>query len=109
MMLCHLGDFGEEKLSDEQLDAIGDIDILMVPVGGVSTLNAKEAVEVVSQIEPKIVIPMHYKVAGSSMTDIDGVEKFVKEISLTPEKVDKLRMVKKSLPVEETKLVLFEL
>lgn len=107
--ICHLGDFGEEKLSDKQLDDIGEVDILIIPVGGTSTINAKEAVAVVSQIEPKIIVPMHYKTADVTVPDLEGVDKFIKEISLTPEKVDKLRIAKKTLPTEETKLIVFEL
>lgn len=109
MTICHLGDFGEEKLSDEQLDNMGEVDILIVPVGGAYTLNSKEAVAVVGQVEPKIIIPMHYRAAGVTIPDLESVDKFIKEISLTPEKVDKLRITRKTLPTEETKLVVFEL
>ena len=105
--VCHLGDLGQEKLTDSQVDEIGDIDVLMIPVGGTYTINYKEASEIVNQIEPKIVIPMHYKVRGLKL-DIDGPEKFIKELGLTPEKVDKLKLAKKLLPSEEMKLVVFE-
>lgn len=109
MVLAHLGDFGEGRLSEEQIEKIGDVDVLMIPIGGVYTINYKEAVEAISQIEPKIIIPMHYKIQGSK-SDIDGPEKFLKEISLTPEKVEKsYKIQKKNLPAEEMKLVLFEL
>lgn len=107
MTLCHLGDLGH-ALSDAQVEAIGDVDILMIPVGGTYTIDAKKAAEVIGQIEPKIIIPMHYKVAGLEVS-LDGPEKFVKEIGLTPEKVDKYKMVKKLLPAEETKLVMFNI
>jgi len=109
LTLAHLGDFGEEKLSEEQVEKIGDVDILMIPVGGVYTINYKEAVEVIHQIEPKIVIPMHYKIEGLKV-DIDGPEKFLKEMSLTPEKIEKsYKIQNKNLPVEEMKLVLFQI
>ena len=105
--LVHMGDFGQDALSEEQIDRIGDPDILMVPVGGVYTVNYKEAVEAIRQIEPKVVIPMHYRVPGLKV-DIEGPEKFLKEMSLTPEKADKSwKVQKKSLPAEEMKLVLF--
>lgn len=107
IILAHLGDFGEEKLSEEQVEKIGEADIVMIPVGGNYTINYKEAVEVISQIEPKIVIPMHYKIQGLKV-DIDGPEKFLKEMSLTPEKADKSwKIQKKNLPAEEMKLVIF--
>lgn len=105
MTLCHLGDLGH-ALSDAQVEAIGDVDILMIPVGGTYTIDAKKAAEVIGQIEPKIIIPMHYKVPGLEVS-LDGPEKFVKEIGLTPEKVDKYKIAKKLLPAEETKLVMF--
>ena len=107
MVVCHMGDFGQDKFEDHQLEEIGDVDILMIPVGGTYTLDYKEAVNVVSQIEPKLVIPMHYKVKDLRL-DINGADKFIKEIGLKPEKTDKLKIVKKNLPVEETKLIVFE-
>lgn len=106
--ICHLGDLGQESLTDAQLDAIGDVDVLMIPVGGTYTIDAKEAVGVISQIEPKIIIPMHYKIPGLAV-EVDGPEKFIKEIGLTPEKTDKFKIIKKLLPVEEMKLVMFQI
>jgi len=105
--ICHMGDFGEDKLSDSQVSEIGNIDILMIPVGGKYTIGYKEAVAVIGQIGPKIVIPMHYKVKDLKL-DIEGPDKFVKESGITPEKVDKFKIAKKSLPVEEVKLILFQ-
>lgn len=107
MIVCHMGDFGEEKLSDEQIEQIGDVDVLMIPVGGVFTINYKEAVGVISQIEPKIVIPMHYKLPDLKI-DLEGVDKFVKELGLSPEKIDKFKIAKKNLPAEEMKLIILE-
>ncbi len=105
MTVCHLGDLGQAKLTDAQVEDIGDIDILMIPVGGKYTIDYKEAVEVIGQIEPKIVIPMHYKLKDLNL-DVDGPDKFLKEVGLTPEKVDKFKIAKKLLPVEEMKLVM---
>lgn len=104
--ICHLGDIGQDKLTDKQVEDIGDVDILMIPVGGKYTIGYKEAVEIVGQIEPKIVIPMHYKIKDLKL-DIEGPEKFVKELGITAEKVDKFKIQKKNLPVEEIKLVMF--
>ena len=108
MTICHLGDLGQEKLEDQQVDLIGEVDILIIPVGGKYTLDYKEAVGVVGQIEPKIIIPMHYKVPGLNI-DIEPADKFVKEMGLTPEKIDKFKINKKSFPQEETKLVVLTL
>jgi len=105
--ICHLGDLGH-VLTDRQIEDIGDVDILMIPVGGTYTIDAKTAVEVINQIEPKIIIPMHYKIAGLN-DSLDGPEKFIKELGLTAEKVNKYKISKKLLPAEETKLVILEL
>jgi len=104
--LCHMGDFGQDKLEEEQLEKIGDVDVLMIPVGGKYTIDGKQAVQISSQIEPKIIIPMHYKVSDLKI-DIDGPEKFLKEVGLTPEKTDKLRVSQKTLPQEEIQLFMF--
>lgn len=108
MTLCHLGDLGQEELTDAQVEDIGDVDILMVPVGGTYTIDYKEAVQVIGQIEPKVVIPMHYRVPGLTI-DLAGPEKFIKEIGLAPEKTERLKVAKKFLPTEETKLFVFQL
>lgn len=105
MAVCHLGDFGQAEFEKEQLDSIGNVDILMLPVGGNYTIDYKEAVSAVGKIEPKIIIPMHYKVKDLKL-DIDGPDKFIKELGLAPEKTDKYKISKKNLPVEEMKLVL---
>jgi len=60
--LCHVGDLGH-GLTDEQVAAIGQVDILMVPVGGTFTIDADQAWQVAGQLDPRIVIPMHYKTA----------------------------------------------
>ncbi len=107
MTICHLGDLGQEKLDDKQVEEIGDIDILLVPIGGNYTINYKEAIGVISQIEPKIIIPMHYKIKDLTV-EIEGPDKFVKELGLTPENVDKYKIAKKLLPLEEMRLVMFD-
>jgi len=104
MVICHMGDFGQSAFEKNQLDEIGSVDILMIPVGGTYTIDYKEAVKAVGQIEPKVVIPMHYKLKDLKM-DIDGSDKFIKELGLTPEKTEKYKIAKKNLPVEEIKLI----
>lgn len=105
--VCHLGATGQDKLTDAQLEAIGDPDILIIPVGGQSALDAKAAAEIATQIEPKIIIPVQFAVPGSTYT-ADKLEKFVKEIGLPVEKMDTLRIAKKSVPVDQTRLVVLE-
>lgn len=106
LTVVHLGDLGT-SLSDRQLTKIGDVDILLIPVGGKYTITAKEAAEVVRQIEPRIVIPMHYKLPGLKI-DIDGPEAFIKEMGGVSEKLPKLKISKKDLAAEETKLIILE-
>jgi L-ascorbate metabolism protein UlaG (beta-lactamase superfamily) len=76
-------------------------------VGGKYTLDAKKAVEVIAQLEPRIIVPMHYKIPGLKV-DIEGVGAFVKELGLTPTKEEKLKISKKDLPAEDTELVIFD-
>jgi len=104
--IVHLGDLGH-SLDNSQLAKLEATDILMIPVGGKYTLDAKKAVEVISQLEPRIIIPMHYKIPGLKV-DIEGVGAFVKELGLTPTKEEKLKISKKDLPAEDTELVIFD-
>jgi len=106
--ICHLGDLGQKELNERQLDLLGDVDVLLIPVGGKYTIDAKEAMRIISQIEPKIIIPMHYKIPDLKL-DIETVDRFLKEIGLTPEKLDKLKISPKTLPQDEMKLVLMSL
>lgn len=83
MAICHLGDLGH-ILTEDQVEDIGDVDVLMIPIGGKYTLDAKEAEKVIAQIDPKVIIPMHYKIPGLNL-DIDDKEKFAKEVGLEME------------------------
>jgi L-ascorbate metabolism protein UlaG (beta-lactamase superfamily) len=86
--ICHLG-FLTHELHDDVLDHIGDVDILMVPVGGGSVLDAKTAQKVVEAIEPRIVIPMLYNATETTL-DIKGSEDFLKALGkMGQETVDK--------------------
>lgn len=75
LRICHLGDLGHELYSDD-LDRIGKVDILFVPVGGNFTIDGKEAAEIAKSINAHIVIPMHYKTPALSFP-LDGVEDFI--------------------------------
>ncbi|MDO8669715.1 MAG: MBL fold metallo-hydrolase [Candidatus Buchananbacteria bacterium] len=102
--LAHLSDLGHD-LNDELLDKIGNIDILFLPIGGTFTIDAKKAAEVVSAIEPRIVIPMHYKIPNLKVK-LNSIDDFLKESGLPSEKMDKLKITKKDLPQEETKIII---
>ena len=95
--VCHLGDLGH-VLTAEQVEEIGNVDVLLLPVGGVSTINAPTAAEVVRQLEPKAVLPMHYKTPALNR-ELEPVERFLREIGV--KEVDpqpKLSFTRSSLP-----------
>ena len=103
--ICHLGDLGQNELTTEQIDQIGDVDILMVPIGGTYTISATEAVKVISQIEPPITIPMHYLIPGLK-AKIEGVDRFLKALGIkSPESLPKLSIKKKDILPEEAKII----
>lgn len=74
--VCHLGSLGH-SLTSEMIERIGDTDVLIVPVGGKDCLDAKKAHEIIEAVEPRVVIPMLYKV-GDEKGAYDGVENFLK-------------------------------
>jgi L-ascorbate metabolism protein UlaG (beta-lactamase superfamily) len=73
--VCHLGDLGH-RLDDKQLKEIGSVDVLLIPVGGVYTIDAKVATEVCDQLKPRVIIPMHYR-TDRGLAGISGVEGFL--------------------------------
>jgi L-ascorbate metabolism protein UlaG (beta-lactamase superfamily) len=98
---CHLGDLGQKQLTDEQLEKIDTVDVLMIPVGGEFTIDASTAQKIISQIEPIMVIPMHYALPKLKM-ELDDVAKFLKTMgknNITPQ--DKL-VVKASTMSKDT-------
>jgi len=61
LRLCHFGDFGQAGLRDEQARAIGEVDVLFIPVGGGPTIGADAATAIVRELRPRLVVPMHYR------------------------------------------------
>ncbi|MFH0840781.1 MAG: MBL fold metallo-hydrolase [bacterium] len=107
LSIAHLGDLCTE-LDSKQLEKLEGTDILLIPVGGTYTLDAKKAVEVINQIEPRIIIPMHYSVPGLKI-DLAPLDKFIKEIGLVPTYEEKLKITKRDLPEETTELVVLKI
>lgn len=109
LRICHLGDLGH-SLSDSLVESLGDIDILMIPVGGEFTIDAGEAVSVVQAIEPSIVIPMHYQVSGltESFAKLSPVGDFLKEVGLSAETLPKLSIKKEEINPEVQRVVVLE-
>jgi L-ascorbate metabolism protein UlaG (beta-lactamase superfamily) len=98
---CHLGDLGHE-LTQSQIEALGSVDVLFVPVGGGETIDADTAATVISQIEPRIVIPMHFAAPQLALDmPLDPLDKFTHALGLKEVKqVDKLTVTATSLPPE---------
>lgn len=100
--VVHLGDLGH-TLSDQSIQELGVVDVLMVPVGGVFTVDSKQARAIIEMIEPSIIIPMHYKTASHSrdFSQLAGIEDFLKEMGKTGrEPVEKLTLTAGNLPEE---------
>ena len=74
--VCHLGDLGH-LLEGKQVEEVGTVDILLIPVGGYYTIDAKAATQVCSQLKPRVIIPMHYK-TEKGLPEIAGVDEFIK-------------------------------
>ena len=105
--ICHMGDFGQKKLTETQLEDLGDVDILLIPVGGIFTIDAKDAIEVIAQIEPRMVVPMHY-MEDSLKYDLGTLEEFIKQMGLLQvEPVKKITAKKDRLP-EELQVMVME-
>jgi L-ascorbate metabolism protein UlaG (beta-lactamase superfamily) len=106
--IAHLGDLGT-TLDNKQLEKLEGTDILLIPIGGTYTLDAKKAIEVINQIEPRIIIPMHYQVPGLKIKELAGLDKFIAETGLVPTYEDKLKITKRDLPEETMELVVLKI
>ena len=105
--VCHLGDLGH-PLDDAEAETVASVDVLLVPVGGQTAINAAQAAEVVRQLEPRFVVPMHYATPGVKV-QLDGVERFLKEMAVTSyEAQPKLTVQASSATEYETKVVVLE-
>ncbi|MGB2583685.1 MAG: MBL fold metallo-hydrolase [Dehalococcoidia bacterium] len=103
--ICHLGDLGHVPTA-EQIEQMSDADILMVPVGGGATIGATAAVETISLLQPKLVIPMHFKTEVVKM-ELAPLEPFLKEMGVKEfVSQPKLSVTKSSLPIETSVVVL---
>jgi L-ascorbate metabolism protein UlaG (beta-lactamase superfamily) len=104
--VCHLGDLGHVP-SQAQVEDLSDVDVLLIPVGGVTTIGAAKASEVIGLLEPKIVIPMHYKAEGLEELKLQPVDQFLKEMGVketVPE--DSLKITKGGLPSDTQVIVM---
>ena len=103
--VCHLGDIGHVP-TQEQSEALSDIDVLLVPVGGHTTIDAATAAEIISQLEPKLVVPMHYATDAATAT-LDPLDTFVKQMGATAAQPQpKLSLTRSALPTQTQVVVL---
>lgn len=103
--ICHLGDLGTD-LNPKQLDEIDGVDILMIPVGGKYTIDGKKASEIAKKIEPSLIIPIHYKIAGSTV-DVSDEKNFCDSMgTCKKEGISKLTLKKKDLEEKSLEVVL---
>jgi L-ascorbate metabolism protein UlaG (beta-lactamase superfamily) len=106
LVICHLGDLGH-ILQEEQLEEVADADILLIPISGSNTLSAAQAAEVISQVEPHVVIPMHYRPSTGTGEGPDPLDKFCREMGIEAVNVQpKLTILRSSLPVETQVVIL---
>jgi L-ascorbate metabolism protein UlaG (beta-lactamase superfamily) len=108
LAVCHLGDLAEAPLSPEELTRIKDADVLLVPVGGNCTINAAQAAEVVAQVEPKLIVPMHYATEETrGHLALDEIDRFCKELGASEAAPrPRLSITPSSLPSEPTVVLL---
>ena len=104
LTVAHLGDMSKVP-SQTQIEALEQVNVLLVPVGGGKSLNAAEAAELVSMLEPNIVVPMHYQLPGLSL-ELDGAERFLNEMGVTePTEESSLKLTSRTF-AEETEVVI---
>jgi L-ascorbate metabolism protein UlaG (beta-lactamase superfamily) len=104
--VCHLGDLGH-KLDDAEAEAISSPDVLLVPVGGHTAINAAQAAEVVRQLEPRYVVPMHYAIPGLKL-ELDTLDRFLKEMAVTVSEPQPKLSIQASSGEYDTKVVVLE-
>jgi L-ascorbate metabolism protein UlaG (beta-lactamase superfamily) len=106
IVVVHLGDLGH-PLTEAQQDQLGTIDVLLIPVGGGQSLSATQAAEVANQLEPKVVIPMHYKLPGLKI-ELDEPEHFAKEMGIEAIEYQPKLTLSSRPSGEDTKVVFLE-
>lgn len=108
MNLCFLGAINNSELANETVEALDEIDILFVPIGGEGVLDAAKAYKLAVSLEPKIIIPMHYGTAGADIGAANALKTFLKEAGENPDPVAKLTLKKKDLEGKEADVIVLE-
>ena len=103
--ICHLGDLGSD-LTEKQLEKIGTVNVLMIPIGGNYTIDYKKAIELIKKIEPNIIIPIHFKLKGTT-ADIEDESKFCSEMGYcVKERPSKLNLKSKDFEGKNMEIVI---
>jgi L-ascorbate metabolism protein UlaG (beta-lactamase superfamily) len=104
--VCHLGDLHRVP-TQSQIEELGDVDVLLIPVGGGSTLDPAKAAEVISLLEPKVVVPMHYRTSLQKGLNLQSVGQFLQEMGLKDvAPIDRVTITKSGLPSETQVIVM---
>lgn len=107
LTVAHLGDL-DHVPSHSMIELLGPVDVALVPVGGGGSLSSSQAAEVISLLEPSIVVPMHYRTEALRGLELDGVDRFMREMGINAiQEEPMLRVVSSSLP-EQTQVVLLD-
>lgn len=107
VIICHLGDLNHIP-AQSQIEDLGTIDVVLIPVGGGGGLNSSQAAEIVSLLEPRIAVPMHYKLADITLK-LDPVDKFLKEMGVSEQiQESSLKLNSRNSLPEQTQIVLLE-
>jgi L-ascorbate metabolism protein UlaG (beta-lactamase superfamily) len=108
LKVVHLGELSSVP-SQTEVEGLGEVNIALVPIGGNTSLNAAKAAEVISLLEPSIVIPMHYAMNGEK-TELDPLPKFLKEMGLTEvETEESIKLTSVNVLPEETRVMVLDL
>jgi L-ascorbate metabolism protein UlaG (beta-lactamase superfamily) len=108
LTVAHLGELNSVP-SQTEVEGLGEVNIALVPIGGETSLNAAKAAEVISLLEPSIVIPMHYGMSDS-LIKLDPLSKFLKEMGLTSvETEESIKLASSSTLPEETRVMVLDL
>ena len=114
LWVCHLGDLGQGQLTSEQMEEISRVDILLVPAGGVVTMDLSVAAKITAELEPKIVIPMHFfdpaiiQTGDKGDLELGTVAKFMKEMGAEGVQAEPKLAIKKDKLPEELAVVLLK-
>jgi L-ascorbate metabolism protein UlaG (beta-lactamase superfamily) len=108
LTIAHLGELNSVP-SQTEVEGLGEVNIALVPIGGYTSLNAAKAAEVISLLEPSIVIPMHYGM-GKAKINLDPLSKFLKEMGLTTvETEESIKLQSNASLPEETRVMVLDL